>query len=1359
MNEFLILFIFFPCIYSNSIDSAKLKTNYFKEKIGLYYTNSLIDDEGNLYFEFWGNNNNFRYFIGKRFDTEEQILFDNNKIFSINSNISSGNHESIIVNYNSSINIFSLDCKNISFINFNKGEISSLPTESIGEINDVRSCSLVNSLIKLKDNKYLLSFSIFSNRIMGIGYNYINLVIFNFTADNINGFNLIKSYKEENIFYDLLSTKKISIQTKCFETENSFIQCLFFYKEKSQFTIDIFGKNLSKLYSDDNFGSFNSSDFTKIFSLKGEIGVYIFFSYNLNEPLIFIEKLNNSNYYLYDLFEKESCKPHQSLILNANNKFVLDSCFSCLDAIKINNTQFVVILTIKNTNDLLICLFDLYNNDSSLRIRYFKLELSDANINILEYFKAFAFKNYFGSVFYDSNNKYPGYLFFNYPNITSNNKINFKTIEIKLFVNSSESYFFPLSDNIEIINNIYGGNEKIKILNYQKSDKSGIIVKSSKTQLEICSNIILDIDDALIFEQNSGGVIPGKYFLEFILLTDLSEVNNINYTEYYGNGQESYFDEIQYFNDETYKLIYEIECYEKCDTCSQLGSESFYYCVKCLGKNFHIINNGEKCICEDYIFINEKNEILCLKSCYKDQFQYHISDKEKYCLYVCEFNGREFHKDESSNSCNSKCLEDNNGNDILFEKICVKSCPKGFIPDKNGICTNTTCSKYFYLDEKTGNYECIKDEKCPNNYPFLKIQQKECSSHCTLEELDNNLCYLQINSTNEEEINTQDKILENIRYELTHNLDIKKIDKGGDIIYRNGKNIYTITSTKNQNDVLKNMSYNMNISIIDLTECQKKLIEKNKINEDEILYILKLDIGEENMKTPIVKYDIYYVPENETNLVLLDISECENTKIDIFFPLLISTKEIDKYNKSSSYYNDICNSDTTKKGIDITLKDRQKEFVKNNMDICREKCEFSKYNDNLGLATCSCLTKTQMGKISSIETKSYFDFKEIIDYANLDVIKCIKLILNKKELMKNIPNYIIIIIFLKSLVILFIFICRDYKKIKDLIDAIINAKKQKEKNENIQNKETSIKNKKKKNKSKRLSLNQNLGRNLINSNKETNTKYGTKSKINNHISKNINLDHLKNTKKVDISNLNSLNKKSQIDALLYNDMELNLLDYEEAIKYDERTYCQYYISLLRNKNILFFTFYKGNDYNIRTIKIYLFFFSFVINFSICIFFYNYDTMHKIYEEEGSFNFIYQLPQIIYSALITGFLTALVNKLGLCQNNILAIKKANLTNIKEVKNKEVNLIIIKFLFFFIINYILLFFFWIYSVSFCFVYKNTQIHLLKEGIISFSTNFFTPFLIYLIPGIFRILSLKRKKERKVYMYNFSKLLQMI
>ena len=36
-------------------------------------------------------------------------------------------------------------------------------------------------------------------------------------------------------------------------------------------------------------------------------------------------------------------------------------------------------------------------------------------------------------------------------------------------------------------------------------------------------------------------------------------------------------------------------------------------------------------------------------------------------------------------------------------------------------------------------------------------------------------------------------------------------------------------------------------------------------------------------------------------------------------------------------------------------------------------------------------------------------------------------------------------------------------------------------------------------------------------------------------------------------------------------------------------------------------------------------------------FFNDETMHKIYEDEGSFNLIYNLPQIIYSSIISGVL--------------------------------------------------------------------------------------------------------------------------
>jgi hypothetical protein len=121
-----------------------------------------------------------------------------------------------------------------------------------------------------------------------------------------------------------------------------------------------------------------------------------------------------------------------------------------------------------------------------------------------------------------------------------------------------------------------------------------------------------------------------------------------------------------------------------------------------------------------------------------------------------------------------------------------------------------------------------------------------------------------------------------------------------------------------------------------------------------------LDFQEEGMKTPSVEYEVYYYPENNTNLTLLDLTLCENTKIDIILPINISQNEIDKYNASSSYYNDLCNSSTTDTGTDIILKDRQNEYVGNNMSICDDGCDFSEYDYNLGKAVCSCQTKAKI---------------------------------------------------------------------------------------------------------------------------------------------------------------------------------------------------------------------------------------------------------------------------------------------------------------------------------------------------------------------------------------------------------------
>ena len=221
--------------------------------------------------------------------------------------------------------------------------------------------------------------------------------------------------------------------------------------------------------------------------------------------------------------------------------------------------------------------------------------------------------------------------------------------------------------------------------------------------------------------------------------------------------------------------------------------------------------------------------------------------------------------------------------------------------------------------------------------------------------------------------------------------------------------------------------------------------------------------------------------------------------------------------------------------------------------------------------------------------------------------------------------------------------------------------------------------------------------------------------------------------------------------------ELNNLSYKEAIKKDKRTYIQYYLSLLETKHILLFLFYS-NDYNSKIIKIFLFFFSFIIFFAINALFFNDSTMHKIYIDEGSFNLLYQLPKIIYSSIISSVFNLILKTLALTEINILQFKK---TKTKESINEEsgnlIQFLYYKFMLFYIISFVFLLFFWYYLSSFCAVYENTQIHLIKDTLISFGLSMIYPFGINLIPGIFRIPSLK--SDKREIMYKISQIIQII
>ena len=245
---------------------------------------------------------------------------------------------------------------------------------------------------------------------------------------------------------------------------------------------------------------------------------------------------------------------------------------------------------------------------------------------------------------------------------------------------------------------------------------------------------------------------------------------------------------------------------------------------------------------------------------------------------------------------------------------------------------------------------------------------------------------------------------------------------------------------------------------------------------------------------------------------------------------------------------------------------------------------------------------------------------------------------------------------------------------------------------------------------------------------------------------------------------NELEIQTPKKIIEHNEQELNDLDYELALKCDNRSYCEYYISLIKTKHEFIFTFCYNNDYNSKIIKIDLFFINFVMNFAINALFFNDDTMHKIYEEKGKFQFLYQLPQMIYSSIITQILNYLFQLLALSEDLIIDFKNnINIINSEERKIKLIKILLIKSILYFIISSIFLLIFWFYISIFCYIYENTQIHLLTDTLISFGLSLLYPFVIYIFPGIFRIPALSRKMKNEEingkgkYLYNFSKFLQ--
>ena len=275
------------------------------------------------------------------------------------------------------------------------------------------------------------------------------------------------------------------------------------------------------------------------------------------------------------------------------------------------------------------------------------------------------------------------------------------------------------------------------------------------------------------------------------------------------------------------------------------------------------------------------------------------------------------------------------------------------------------------------------------------------------------------------------------------------------------------------------------------------------------------------------------------------------------------------------------------------------------------------------------------------------------------------------------------------------------------------------------------------------------------------------------ISKNIKDNNIKNNDRINkkkrkstiITNIGKSQGFNIKNKSLLSDDELNILIYKKAIELDKRNYIEYYLSLIKKKNTIIFTFFLFNDYNLITIKMILFLLSLSLFFVVNGLFFSDKTMNKIFIDRGKYDIIFQITQIIYSSLITLVINIILKYLSISETMLINFKNEEKNenetdkDIKvKAKDKE-KCIKQKFIAFFILSLFLMSFYWYYISCFCAVYENTQIIFIKNIFISFGLSMIYPLVLCLIPGIFRIWALRASKKDKQGLYKISLLLSLI
>ena len=515
------------------------------------------------------------------------------------------------------------------------------------------------------------------------------------------------------------------------------------------------------------------------------------------------------------------------------------------------------------------------------------------------------------------------------------------------------------------------------------------------------------------------------------------------------------------YNDDVYR-----PCYDSCSTCNEKGIYEKNNCKTCkTGKKYNydegqctkdkqecldnrqywkLSNNNIECItnCENKIILYGDNKGQCVVDCknYENPYSKITNyftlincDGKNYCipLETC-LNGKfEVYIEESECERLGPCEIDVFSNIDPFEH---DNDPIPTIIDDSK--TDEIITKEEKINEINKRFKVLKMFTNDSNYTnfkkfdlflirdYIKLLNKE------LENYNNNSEIYLITNTKYE------------NYTITlYPLDIE------DFVYEqilSPNNLGFVNFTNTFSNFLDYELDNKCLILIILLESHLTNSSINDLNYYLYSFDEKKDTG--SLRNQIkIDQQIAYLTNNNTQLEILyplynyydqnsDINE-RNSKIlvDNIKTMNYKYPNIELYNLSDPFYNDICNLFTTDVNTDMTLNDRRNEYYIN-ISLCENDCFLIKVlNKELKYpkSLCSCNIKEEYISSNQSGVRDYIPQKSS---HNIKSFLCIKETFNKNSISSNVIFWIFLIVILFLIIMLIRWFFYGNKEIKRILN-------------------------------------------------------------------------------------------------------------------------------------------------------------------------------------------------------------------------------------------------------------------------------------------------------------------------------------